>query len=81
MLSFRFSLPTTVRNQSQPRCISQGTDYAREAEAAGFQPLRSVTQRTPLFLRTYRAEDVLPIFGLSPEDALPSVPIQRLYVK
>jgi len=38
----RFSLPTTVLTESQPRCISQSTDYAREAEAAGLEPLRSV---------------------------------------
>jgi len=30
----RFSLPTTVFIESQPRCISQSTDYAREAEEA-----------------------------------------------
>jgi trans-2,3-dihydro-3-hydroxyanthranilate isomerase len=37
-----------------------------------------MTQRKPLFLQTYSAADVLPIFGLSPEDALPSVPIQTV---
>jgi trans-2,3-dihydro-3-hydroxyanthranilate isomerase len=37
-----------------------------------------MTQKTPLFLRTYRVEDVLPVFGLSPEDGLPSVPIQTV---
>ena len=37
-----------------------------------------MTQRKPLFLQTYPAPDVLPLFGLSPEDALPSVPIQTV---
>ncbi|GCE51192.1 trans-2,3-dihydro-3-hydroxyanthranilate isomerase [Thermosporothrix hazakensis] len=37
-----------------------------------------MTQRKPLFLRTYRSEDVMPAFGLSPEDALASVPIQTV---
>jgi len=37
-----------------------------------------MTQRRPLFLRTYRAEDVLPVFGLSPQDALPALPIQTV---
>ncbi|MBO0777467.1 MAG: PhzF family phenazine biosynthesis protein [Ktedonobacteraceae bacterium] len=37
-----------------------------------------MTQRKPRFLQTYRSEDVLPLFGLSAEDALPSVPIQTV---
>jgi len=43
MLCFSFSLPTTGLTESQPRCISRRTDYARETEAAGLEPLRSVT--------------------------------------
>lgn len=37
-----------------------------------------MTQRKPLFLQTYPAEDILPLFGLNPEDALPSMPIQTV---
>ena len=37
-----------------------------------------MTQKQPQFLRTYAAVDVLPAFGLSPEDALPGVPIQTV---
>ena len=43
MLCFSFSLPTTGLTESQPRCISRRTDYARETEAAGLEPLRSVS--------------------------------------
>ena len=35
-----------------------------------------MAQLPPRFLRTYRAEDVLPAFGLLPEDVLADVPIQ-----
>lgn len=35
-----------------------------------------MSQRKPQFLRTFDAADVLPIFGLAPDDALPDVPIQ-----
>ena len=37
-----------------------------------------MSQKPPQFLATYAAERILPIFGLSPEDALPSVPIQTV---
>jgi trans-2,3-dihydro-3-hydroxyanthranilate isomerase len=37
-----------------------------------------MTQRKPLFLQTYHAADVMPLFGLSPEDVLPSLPIQTV---
>jgi trans-2,3-dihydro-3-hydroxyanthranilate isomerase len=37
-----------------------------------------MTQRKPLFLRTYQTEEVLPAFGLAPEDALPEAPIQTV---
>ena len=37
-----------------------------------------MSQKKPEFLRRYRAEDVLPVFGLSPDDALPNVPIQSV---
>ena len=37
-----------------------------------------MAQKSPQFLRTYAAADVLPAFGLAPEDALPGVPIQTV---
>ncbi len=38
----------------------------------------SMSQKKPQFLKTYLAEDVLPIFGLTAADALPNVPIQTV---
>ena len=35
-----------------------------------------MTQKKPQFLATFTPADVLPIFGLTPEDALPGVPVQ-----
>jgi trans-2,3-dihydro-3-hydroxyanthranilate isomerase len=35
-----------------------------------------MSQKPPQFLSTYAAAEVLPIFGLSPDDALPGAPIQ-----
>ena len=35
-----------------------------------------MTQRKPQFLATYQAEEVLPVWGLSPGAVLPAVPIQ-----
>jgi len=41
----RFSLPTTVLTESRPCCISQSTDYAREAEeAVGLLPPGEVSR-------------------------------------
>jgi trans-2,3-dihydro-3-hydroxyanthranilate isomerase len=40
--------------------------------------LITMTQKKPLFLRTYTAQAVLPAFNLSPEDALPGFPIQTV---
>lgn len=37
-----------------------------------------MTQKKPQFLATYTAEEVLPVFGLSPGDALGGVPIQTV---
>jgi trans-2,3-dihydro-3-hydroxyanthranilate isomerase len=37
-----------------------------------------MTQRKPQFLATYEAADVLPVWGLPPEVALPGVPIQTV---
>lgn len=37
-----------------------------------------MSQQKPQFLSTYKPADVLPIFGLSVEDALPNVPIQTV---
>jgi len=37
-----------------------------------------MSQKKPAFMATYRPEDVLPIFGLSPNDALPGAPIQTV---
>ncbi|HZY45756.1 MAG TPA: PhzF family phenazine biosynthesis protein [Anaerolineae bacterium] len=37
-----------------------------------------MTQKKPQFLATHRSEDVLPLFDLTPEDALPNVPIQTV---
>ena len=36
----------------------------------------TMPQRKPQFLDTFDAADVMPIFGLDPDDALPGVPIQ-----
>lgn len=38
----------------------------------------TMTQKQPQFLQTYAREVVLPLFGLSPEDGLPGVPIQTV---
>src|SRR5258708_3018593 len=37
-----------------------------------------MSQKKPEFLRSYRAEDVLPVFGLSPDDGLPNLSIQSV---
>lgn len=37
-----------------------------------------MSQKPPQFLAKYEAEDVLPVFGLSAEDALPNAPIQTV---
>lgn len=37
-----------------------------------------MTQKPPQFLATYSASDVLPVFGLSPADALPNAPLQTV---
>ncbi|SRR6266545_4283043 len=37
-----------------------------------------MAQKQPQFLRTYAAAEVLPAFGLAPEDARPGVPIQTV---
>jgi len=37
-----------------------------------------MTQKQPQFLRTYTAAEVLPAFGLAPEDARPGTPIQTV---
>jgi trans-2,3-dihydro-3-hydroxyanthranilate isomerase len=37
-----------------------------------------MTQKKPQFLATYSAAEVLPAFGLAPEDLLPNVPIQTV---
>lgn len=37
-----------------------------------------MTQRKPQFLATFAADDVLPIWGLSTDDALPGAPIQTV---
>ncbi len=36
----------------------------------------TMSQKKPQFLATYTAAEVLPIFGLAPDDALPGAPIQ-----
>jgi trans-2,3-dihydro-3-hydroxyanthranilate isomerase len=37
-----------------------------------------MSQRKPQFLRVYSPEDVLPVFGLTPADALPGAPVQTV---
>lgn len=37
-----------------------------------------MTQKKPVFLATYPAADILPLFGLAAEDTLPGVPIQTV---
>jgi len=37
-----------------------------------------MSQKKPQFLKTYSAEDIMPLFGLVPEDALPDTPIQTV---
>ena len=48
-----------------------------ERRATG-SPLMTMTQKRPEFLAEYRPEDVLPVFGLSPDDALPNAVIQTV---
>ena len=38
----------------------------------------TMTQKRPEFLAQYRPVDVLPVFGLSPDEALPDAPIQTV---
>jgi trans-2,3-dihydro-3-hydroxyanthranilate isomerase len=38
----------------------------------------TMSQKSPEFLRCYEAADVLPAFGLSPDDLLPGAPIQTV---
>lgn len=37
-----------------------------------------MSQKAPQFLATYDSADVLPVFGLRPDDALPNVPVQTV---
>jgi trans-2,3-dihydro-3-hydroxyanthranilate isomerase len=37
-----------------------------------------MSQKEPQFLRTYAPEDVMPVFGLTPDDVLPGVPLQTV---
>jgi trans-2,3-dihydro-3-hydroxyanthranilate isomerase len=37
-----------------------------------------MSQKRPQFLATYSADEVMPAFGLAPDDALPDVPIQTV---
>ncbi|HTP06815.1 MAG TPA: PhzF family phenazine biosynthesis protein [Anaerolineae bacterium] len=37
-----------------------------------------MSQKKPQFLRTYTPEEVLPVFGLSAEDAVPGMPLQTV---
>lgn len=45
---------------------------------AGDDVLFTMAQRPPAFLRTYAPEQVAPIFGLTPADLLPDVPVQTV---
>lgn len=38
----------------------------------------TMSQKTPQFLRTYTAAEIMPLFGLAVDDALPDVPIQTV---
>jgi trans-2,3-dihydro-3-hydroxyanthranilate isomerase len=38
----------------------------------------TMSQKTPEFLRTYTAEEIAPLFGLSVDDILPDVPVQTV---
>jgi len=50
-----------------------------EIFASGGKAQRIVmTQKKPLFLQTYDPAEILPLFNLTPEDALPDVPIQTV---
>ena len=42
------------------------------------QPLVTMAQRPPAFGQTYAPEEVLPVFGLDPDDALPGAPIRTV---
>lgn len=46
--------------------------------AEGEPPLVWMTQRPPVFGAVHRPEDVLPLFGLLPDDLLPGAPIQTV---
>ncbi|MCK6628727.1 MAG: PhzF family phenazine biosynthesis protein [Anaerolineae bacterium] len=50
-----------------------------EIFASGGKVQRIVmTQKKPVFLQTYDPAEILPVFNLTPEDALPDVPIQTV---
>lgn len=38
----------------------------------------TMSQKKPQFLKVYKPEDILPVFGLSPNDLLPDLPIQTV---
>jgi trans-2,3-dihydro-3-hydroxyanthranilate isomerase len=44
----------------------------------GKTTLVTMSQKAPQFLRRYEANDVLPVFGLLPDDVVPNVPIQTV---
>ena len=46
--------------------------------APGQPPLVWMTQRRPAFGTTHAPDDVLPLFGLTPDDLLPGAPIQTV---
>ena len=46
--------------------------------APGQPPLVWMTQRRPVFGATHAPDDVLPLFGLTPDDLLPGAPIQTV---
>lgn len=47
-------------------------------EARSEQPLITMSQRKPAFLRSYAPEQVMPAMGLAPQDLLPGAPIMTV---
>lgn len=63
--------PVTLELRDGPIRVDVAADGGRVRRV-------TMTQRRPEFRRTYAAAEVLPVFGLAPEDAMSGVPVQTV---
>lgn len=61
----------TLELQVGPISVAINADHAKVERI-------TMTQKPPQFLRTYEADEIMPVFGLAAEDALSNVPIQTV---